>query len=285
MATNAQRMFATVKGLAEQLVAAMARFPSGTDDETWVFQASLHFFFCKAYKTYQALERLCLDGFVEDAEVLSRTLFELWLQSQWISTSPNKMARLFAEHAAVRRYSHYLRMKKVKDSPKIAAVVAVLESKPGLAELEKEYERLKANYLKSGRGSASRVQNVADNWWGNSIYWLAKNLGPLALEQYATVYWCQSDLVHTGSTSVRDYLKRSKEGWLANCYPASDDVSEGLTALWASLWFLGIIEILCRAWDLGLEGEIRRVGEEVDELGQAAIAATSTTPSDTPDEA
>lgn len=273
MSTNAEQMFDTVKALAEQFVGAMGTFPPGTNDETWRFQASLHFFFCKGYKTYQAIERLCLGGFVEDAEILSRTLFELWLQSRWLSTAPEKMARLFAEHAPVRQYTLYLRMKEVKHSPKIASLVAFLESKPGFGELKKEYDRLKVNYPRAGRTSVRRADHVADNWWGGSIRWLAKNLDTFALEQYATVYWGQSDLVHTGSTSVREYVENTRDGWRANCYPASNATAEGLTSLWASMWFLSICQMLHVAWNLGLEGDLRRTAEELDAPGTKAVTA------------
>jgi hypothetical protein len=99
----AEQIFSRTMELAERFIRAMSTYPAGADDETWAYQATVHFFFCKAYKTYQALALLCRAGFVEDGEVLSRTIFELYLQTRYMSTDPKRMARLFAEHAPVRR--------------------------------------------------------------------------------------------------------------------------------------------------------------------------------------
>ncbi|HEX4201434.1 MAG TPA: DUF5677 domain-containing protein [Chthoniobacterales bacterium] len=76
--------------LAERFVKAMSHFPSESDCETAAYQGVVHFFFCKAYKTHQAFALMCEGGFCEDAEILSRTIFEVWMQVQYMSTDPKK---------------------------------------------------------------------------------------------------------------------------------------------------------------------------------------------------
>ncbi len=227
----------------------------------------MHFFFCKAYKTYQAIALLSDAGFVEDAEVLSRTLFELFLQAEWMSTKPKEMARSFVEHAAVRNYNLYLRIKTLQGA-RIDAVVSRIESQPSeLAKLKQLYDQFKLKFLRPGRRIANSPNGLADNWWGHSVRWLAEKVG--VEELYATVYWSQSDLVHTGSTSINDYLKwNNKDGWQANCYPNPQNEECGLTVLWASGWFVRICEILNAAWGLQLDADIKQPLEAIDELAR-----------------
>lgn len=79
-----EQMLATTKAIGERLIGAMSKYHDETDKEKSAFQAVTHFFFCKAYKTYQAFALLYITGCIEDAEVLSRTIFELLLQAKFI---------------------------------------------------------------------------------------------------------------------------------------------------------------------------------------------------------
>jgi hypothetical protein len=267
-----ERMFTATRELGERFIAAMSKYPEDSDAETWVYQASMHFFFCKAYKTYQAIGLLCSAGFVEDAESLSRTLFEILLQACWMKSDPKRRARSFAEHSPVRQYNLYLRMRKLK-SPQMSAVVSRIESKTAqLAEMKRQYDEFKMQFLKPGRKSVKSPDDLSENWWGNSIRWLGEKLG--MEDHYATVYWSQSDLVHTGSTSIRDYLKRNQDGWQANCYPTPENADCELTALWASGWVIGIVEVLNDAWSLRLDSEIARALQEFDRFGQKVLGTT-----------
>ncbi len=198
---------------------------------------------------------------------MSRSLFELWLQAKWMSSDPHRLARAFTEHAPVREYSLYLRMKGAKESPKMRFLVDHWESKKDLTQLKKQYDKAALNYLKPKRKSLRQPDDISENWWGQSIFWLADKLG--VKDEYWTVYWCQSDLVHTGSTSVQEYLKRTENVWKANCYPAHDE-NEPFTASWASAWFLGTCDLVNRAWSLNLDADIAKAWNEIKKLHNSA---------------
>jgi hypothetical protein len=268
---NFEQMLAITKATGERLVGAMSKYPDSADKETSAYHAFVHFFFCKAYKTYQAFALLCAAGFVEDAEVLSRTIFELFLQAKFMSIDPKRLARTFAEHEPIRNYNMYLRMKRVKGA-RIEKLVSMIESKPlDLDEMKRQYDEFKDKFLKPGRKSAKSPEDLSENWWGQSVYWLAKKLGAPE-ESYATVYWSQSDLVHSGSTSMREYLKKGSEGWLANCYPNTHDPNLETTVPWASGWLFGIYLVVDSAWGLNLDHEIAQALAEVENLARQGPA-------------
>ena len=61
-------------------------------------QRAMLFFFCKAYKSYQAIQLLWQNGFVEDAYNLARSIYEIRLQVILISGDPVQRSKLFTDH-------------------------------------------------------------------------------------------------------------------------------------------------------------------------------------------
>jgi hypothetical protein len=261
MTENVEAILGAMSALAEHCIARMRKFPEGDRR----YHKVVFFFFCKAYKTFQAFGTLCKAGFIEDAEVLARTIFELFLQANWLEADPNTNARLFFEHAPVKEYVSYLRLKRCENSPTIKRVVELLESKKQekLAEAEKRYDASHAQFLKPGVKVAKRPDDISDNWWNGSVHWLAVKLK--IEDQYAFVYASQSDLVHTGSKVILQYLKPTEDGIVANCYPTPGE-ELWLSASWVAGWFLGIIEVLNQAWRLNLDDEIQNTAQAVTKI-------------------
>ena len=85
---------------------------SGADPDEFAHRMTMFFFFCKAFKTYQAIMRLWFSGFQEDAFALGRTLFEIYLQAAYIAANPGERVKLFIEHDAYSRYLQYLEIKE-----------------------------------------------------------------------------------------------------------------------------------------------------------------------------
>jgi hypothetical protein len=172
-------------------------------------------------------------------------------------------------------------------------VVELLETKKQgeLLEAKKRYDALHSQFLRDGVKTAKRPEDISDNWWNGSVHSLAVKLK--VEDQYAFVYASQSDLVHTGSKSILQYLKTTDDGIVANCYPTPGE-QLWLSVSWATGWLVGVIEVLNRAWRLNLDDEIKdavmaimeiaRVEHEKDERGQhderpAARPAHALTPS------
>jgi hypothetical protein len=72
------------------------------------YKAATHFFLTKAVKSYPAIRLLCAAGFFRDAAVLSRTIFEIFLQISYMADNPVERAQLFLKHVLVARYVLYL---------------------------------------------------------------------------------------------------------------------------------------------------------------------------------
>jgi len=249
--------------LAESLVKAMSCFPSEPDSETAAYQGVVHFFFCKAYKSYQAFALLCECGFVEDAEILSRTIFEVWMQAQYMSTDPRELVRKFAEYDRVRRYLQYWRLKLV-DSDRARVIVSKLESDSSFPGLKQQYDRMSGQFLKTNRKKGDSPEDFASNWWGGSIRWLAKQTQ--VDDIYVSVYGAQSDLVHSSSGSMDEYVTKTEDEWLAKCYPDGNHSDLPTTVRWASIFFLGISKQVNDAWKLGLEQEIGATLSEIEKI-------------------
>lgn len=233
-----EQMFRIGDDLAEKVVARTNSL-TARDEEEWAYKGAMFFFFCKAYKSYQAIRVLWREGFAEDAFILARTIFELALQTRYMREDPKPRARLFAEHDPVMRYRYYLRLKKLGDAK---LVQRIERNTQGLEELKRNYDRLQAKY--------------PDNkgWWGQSIACLAKHLGKEMETRYVMIYWRQSNLTHSGSTSVKEYINEEQGGLKAKCYPSPSDTA--MIPQEATRSFLDIVELAAEALGLNLHTEV-----------------------------
>src|SRR5712692_7289633 len=92
-------IYHTIRTLAEELLDDVLKKDIG-DPNTFErdCKSSILFFFCKAYKSYQAIYHLWYSGFDQDAGIINRTLFELLLQATWINHDSKTNAPLFQDH-------------------------------------------------------------------------------------------------------------------------------------------------------------------------------------------
>lgn len=218
-----ERIFQIGINLAEKVVTNV-KAVTASDVEEFVYKGAMFFFFCKAYKSYQAIRVLWRKGFAEDACIIARTIFELSLQARYMNEDPKPRARLFVEHDPVARYRYYLKLKRSSDTTFVPAIEG---RKQELLKLQQCHDKLKAKYPES------------KGWWGQSIAWLAKHLGKNTETRYATIYWIQSNLVHSGAPSAKEYMRKVQDGLKINCYPAPSN--EVMVPLEATLCFLDIV--------------------------------------------
>lgn len=243
-----ERMFRIGVDLAEKIVTKATNL-TASDEEEFAYRGSMFFFFCKAYKSFQAVWFLFKEGFSEDAFILTRTIFELSLQAQYVKADPKPRARLFVEHDPVARYRYYEQLKKMGDIDLTRAIEIRNED---LAALKQQHDGLHGRYPK-GKG-----------WWGQSIAWLARHLGKEMEMRYAAIYWLQSNLTHTAASSMKDYLNEQKDGIKVNCYPTpSDDL---MVPQEATLFFLNIIRLTEEALSLNLSTRVNEAFAEFKEI-------------------
>jgi hypothetical protein len=187
------------------------------DPEERIYKSVLLFFFCKAYKTFKAFELLWGHGFVEDAQILCRTLFEITLQARYISQDPPLRCRLFLDHHKVKQFRTYLKKKEADLSQypdfttaAIQSWINSFESLPSFTDYKDFYNLNEKKFPQNKR------------WWGERIPWLARQCSPEMQLYYDWVYDYQSELVHTGLMASAHYLEGTDgtENVLkVSCYP------------------------------------------------------------------
>ncbi len=250
---QADQLFEIGAGLGETALSKLTKI-SGKDGEELAYKGAMLFFLCKAYKSYQAIRILWSTGFVEDAFVLVRTIFELALQARYMSGDPKPRARLFTEYDIVARYRYYERVRKLND-PILAATFARREHE--LQGLMEEYDRLKDRYPEN------------KGWWGNNIAWLATQAGHAWKVRYKAVYWMSSNLVHSGAPTVKEYLIEQQGALKINCSPKRSD--QVMVPTEATLYFLMLLGHVAEPLELGLNEQIQKgLGDFQKALGKGA---------------
>ena len=204
------------------------------------FEAAMLFFFCKSYKTYQAIATLWCAGFYEDAWLLTRTLFEIWMQVAYLRRDPSERARQFQEHDPVRMYRAYLALKKHG----VDELIGAFESRTDFAKIQSRYAR------------SGKAKPLPNNWFGKSISLLADELGPDFKKHYLVDYWWQSNFVHSAVTSMQHYVADSLE---LNCRPgnAEPQLDVKIAPKCATMYFISITEEISEALFVDVRTDIQ----------------------------
>ena len=174
----------------------------------------------KAYKTHGAILLLCMQGYGEDAAILTRSLFDLSITLLYILNDPT--------NKRVLRYFHYdsIIRKKMYDYAKTVSIFAKLfeerkyRPKPGdttIEEVEK-YAKLaqeKYNYGRMG-------------WSDKPIRQMAEEVGRGGV--YQTVYYLQSNISHSAVRTMNDYVNAHDKGYTVDMGRGESWVQEDLVA-------------------------------------------------------
>jgi hypothetical protein len=188
------------------------------DEDELAYRSTQFFFFCKCYKSYQAIELLWRNGFAQDSAMLARSLFEIVLQAKYINVDPIARTRRYIDFDIVDRMRTYQRIKASGDKK----LISVVESNPeALADLKSLHKRVRSSYKKN-------------TWWGESIHWLAQEV---ELEStYNTMHWEQAGLTHSAGTSISKYIAELPEGFRVSCDPGDEKPSKiAVQVTWALL--------------------------------------------------
>ena len=220
--TEIEKMFRIGIDLAEIIIKLIPALKA-KDEEELICKYAIWFFFCKAYKTYQAVHLLCKEGYEQDATILNRSIYELGLQARYMMLDPKKNGRSWAEHEEVARYKFYLNNKVWIDKEIQNDIV----KQNRLRDLKEFYEQNKA-----------RQRN--GKWWGNTIRWLAEQIGEPMITWYKSVYGIESNIVHSGIMSVNDYITDNNGALQVDCYPVRPVSWKEPTS--ATLYFLQVID-------------------------------------------
>lgn len=214
-------------------------------------QRAMLFFFCKAYKSYQAVQLLWQNGFVEDAYTLARSIYEIRLQVILMSGDPVQRSKLFTDHWFKTGYGTLQIMKR--QFPKRDE------------ELKQGEGDIRAGATASGRtgllhDAEAAERSIRKKWWGGSIKGLLKQLN-VGLEvtckslnqirqwdyetEYDIIYSQLSDYTHSGVRLFHKFLTEE-------CYRPTKSAAI-LVPFSVTDWLSQIVGYAARAFQIDLD--------------------------------
>ena len=238
--TQADKLFEIGRGLAESLLKKLQGVRMYRNLEQ---QRAMLFFFAKAYKTYQAAELLWTRGYIEDAYLLTRSIYEIRLQVLFMSRDPTKRSKEFMDHLLKSAFGtlHVLRRRDRRDWQ------SGLDA--GEADIREAAKLTGRIDLLGDPEAAERA--IEQKWWGGGG--IKRLVTDLSLEEeYDWVYAHLSDYEHSGARILTEYVRLSQEQpTTLVCYPAKTD---SLTVPWSITdWLLEIVGLTGRAFDFDLD--------------------------------
>jgi len=221
-----------LRSLADDLIGQIVHVSS--DKEIFAV-----FCFAKAHKTQGAVLLLCENGLGQDAAMLMRSLIDILITLFYILDDPGdeRMQRYFD-------YDWILRKKMFvycKSRPELLALmphddVKIVEEQAKIAQQKYGYER---------------------NWSNKNIREMAEEIGRVDL--YATVYSLQSQIIHTASRAMNEYIKKDGEEYKINVGTSDSWIEETLVASFDC--FYNIIFKCNELLQLGKTSQLERIME------------------------
>lgn len=200
----------------------------------------------KAIKTHSAILMLCINGYGEDASVLTRSLFEMLLDVKYI-LKENTEERLS------RYWDHNWKIKEL--------YLQALSKHFGNAG----YDEAQVNEDEREKiiGEAARVKqknNYKGNGWSDkNRREMAKDVGMLA--DYDITYKMMSGLTHTDSLGLDSYASLDKNGNpFINMEPSDKYVNETLVS--AFEYFFNLVDKWNELLELAMDDDIKKFADE-----------------------
>ncbi len=192
-------------------------------------KTSTAFFLAKAFKTYQAINLLVEHQYHQDAAILARTIYEIYLQTLYVSGAAER-GELFLKHDPVDRYYLYMKLSKCSD------LVEGIDNRVAELELLRgQFDELESDYVKN------------KGWWGSDLRSLAESLG--SEKDYLRIYPLYSTLIHSTSTSVKHYVREIDHRLKLDIGPS--DLGKSLAAFEVATGIVLLVaHVAAAAWDL-----------------------------------
>lgn len=232
--------------LNKELLAEVEQFSDGLPLEEWDESKSfLIFSFVKSYRTVNSVLLLCQSGNGQDAFMLVRTLFDLMVTTGYIfQKETKKRIKLYNE------YDWILRDEMLKNVRKNKKAKELLVQKP-------QYKEIDLNEIKdkAKKHRATYTANDRNTWSKKSIWQMSKEVGFGQL--YNTLFALGSQLSHSASRSVNEYMKEEDGKLELMTYPSDTYVNESLVGSFHTFFY--IVTILDTQLDLGLSEALSKL--------------------------
>jgi len=168
----------------------------------------------KTHKTLNAIILLCKNGMGQDAAILSRSIFELSLISEYIITDrTDRRSKRFFSYDWIQRKNM---IKYLEGTPEFDQHITPLE-RSEIINVEKKAKEAQLEF---------DYKNFT--WRDKSLYNIAKDLNKLIL--FSTAYQIQCTLVHSNPRAVNYYIKEEDGGMIVDSGPSNDFIEETLAS-------------------------------------------------------
>jgi hypothetical protein len=226
-------------------------------------QAVVLFALGKAYKTHRAIQILCSEGYGEDAAILQRSLFELAVETRYITRSPlQKRALRWLDYDVV---SQYEMARVVRDDPYFATYRANDPDGGKIpATLVAAAHAAQAKYGFWAKVDENGELRAPGSWSDKSPGAMARAVGWAS--HYNGVYALTSIVAHSSVRASNHYLSLTPDDRpLINLRPSANLVDRVLRS--AHVYLSAVM----RAWLKEL-GAPQSLSDEFDQLGRAFVA-------------
>jgi hypothetical protein len=187
--------------------------------------------------------------------LLTRTLFEIWMQAAYMREKPRERAREFLEHDPIRQYRGYKELKKIGADAQAKA----FEDRLDFAEIQRQF--------------FERDVTTPWHWWGKSIKALAKQLGRPFDKEYVIGYWWQSNVVHSSVTAMQHYVLHAEGQVKLNCHPGDKDpeLDIKLAPRGATMMMISIIEEISEGLSIGIREKVESAKRAISALPKSSM--------------
>ncbi|MBU1033945.1 helix-turn-helix domain-containing protein [Patescibacteria group bacterium] len=190
--------------------------PFSVDSEK---RAVAQMFLGKSYKTHDAAITLCEKGFGEDAAIITRSLFENFINLKYIlSVEDDGLATRYMEFDFVLQKTMLDYFQK---KPNLLKILEERESRPKPDDTD-----IKTINKKSKEVIKKHNFDIRTGWSGKTIKKMASSVG--RLEQWETIYRLQCQLSHPSPRGMNGYFSKDEDGLVMDVGRNENYVEESL---------------------------------------------------------
>jgi hypothetical protein len=234
-----EQLFAIGTETADTLVVALKSTALRLTD----YRHAMLFFFCKAYKTYHAIQILWTNGYAEDATNLARSIYEIRLQVLFMSGDPLPRSQQFFDHwfkCGVGQLQILRRLFPDRQT-----------------ELDENEQLIRQGVRDRATDPFNDVvaakKAVTAKWWGpGGIRGLLEKLG--LDHEREVIYYELSEHSHSGMSLLHQYMRHSDGSINLNYRPTLS--KSRIVPLGALEWLLQIVGLTSQACELNLEDKL-----------------------------
>jgi hypothetical protein len=203
------------------------------DNESELKKGAYYYFCLKAFQTLNSVHLLVENGYINDAYILLRSLFEVQITSRYIYFSIPDRLNKFLNYGWI-------------DSKRRIENGVLRVDKQQSEEIYKNYEKYKHEYKNK-------------TYWESIKIMAADKQVKQAVDYYIVYKYCSS-LVHVNPLAQQNYFVQET------------DTNDASRAFWTSLWYsLCVLDSVNDIFKFGLDKRLNEIGHMIEDYGKSTF--------------